>query len=262
MKRAKWIFLWLCVGLYGIILTFLFSCTTQNRMPVSPGAQLISEADYVGREGCAACHEEIVADFDSTLHNRMQISGPEGQQLDLTCEACHGPGSLHVEVRGGRDTPIILPEENPEACYQCHRDVQARFFQEYRHPVPLGKMSCMDCHDPHGKDIYSPVGVKMFNREDVCYQCHQEQTGPYVFEHEALREGCTSCHNPHGSINEKYLVQRDSNLCLRCHGQIAVSGTVVMGDFSHTTRVAEGTCWSAGCHTAVHGSNINDHLRY
>jgi hypothetical protein len=51
-------------------------------------------------------------------------------------------------------------------------------------------------------------------------------------------------------------------LCLKCHAQLAAPGTIVMGDFSHTTRLMEGTCWSAGCHTAVHGSDINPHLRY
>jgi hypothetical protein len=35
-----------------------------------------------------------------------------------------------------------------------------------------------------------------------------------------------------------------------------------MGDFPHTTRLARGVCWSSGCQTAVHGSNINPHLRY
>jgi hypothetical protein len=24
----------------------------------------------------------------------------------------------------------------------------------------------------------------------------------------------------------------------------------------------QGTCWSAGCHEAIHGSQVNDHLRY
>jgi hypothetical protein len=24
----------------------------------------------------------------------------------------------------------------------------------------------------------------------------------------------------------------------------------------------QGTCWSAGCHEAIHGSNVNGHLRY
>jgi hypothetical protein len=58
------------------------------------------------------------------------------------------------------------------------------------------------------------------------------------------------------------LTERDNNLCLKCHAQIAAPGTVVIGDFAHATRVAQGTCWSADCHTAVHGSDINAHLRY
>jgi hypothetical protein len=24
----------------------------------------------------------------------------------------------------------------------------------------------------------------------------------------------------------------------------------------------QGTCWSAGCHEAIHGSQVNGHLRY
>lgn len=96
----------------------------------------------------------------------------------------------------------------------------------------------------------------------VCRQCHKEKTRPRVFVHEALREGCTVCHRPHGSINDKLLVENDSSLCLKCHAQLSTPGTVLVGDFSHTTRLAEGTCWNAGCHTAVHGSDINPHLRY
>ena len=32
--------------------------------------------------------------------------------------------------------------------------------------------------------------------EENCLQCHPSQSGPYVFEHEASREGCVVCHNP------------------------------------------------------------------
>jgi hypothetical protein len=36
----------------------------------------------------------------------------------------------------------------------------------------------------------------------------------------------------------------------------------LIGKFDHSSRLAQGSCFSAGCHTAVHGSNINPHLRY
>jgi hypothetical protein len=61
------------------------------------------------------------------------------------------------------------------------------------------------------------------------------------------------------------LVVRDSNLCLRCHAQsnfTASSTSRPIGDSDHDSRLFKGTCFSGGCHTAVHGSNFDDHLRY
>jgi hypothetical protein len=58
------------------------------------------------------------------------------------------------------------------------------------------------------------------------------------------------------------LTERDANLCLKCHAQLASPGTVFVGDFEHTERLRQGPCWSAGCHTAIHGSDVNAHLRY
>ena len=74
---------------------------------------------------------------------------------------------------------------------------------------------------------------------------------------------CTICHHPHGSIADKMLIQRDNNLCLKCHAQVAtLGGQIFIGEVPHTTFVSRGACWSAGCHTAVHGSNIDRKLRH
>ncbi len=239
---------------------FVISCTTVQRTIVPP--PLIQGAEYVGMDTCALCHEKIARDFKYTEHGRIQIIG-EAKGVDgQGCEACHGAGSLHVEAEGGRGRYIVNPGKNPEACFQCHVETKALFNLHYHHPVKEGRMSCIDCHDPHGQDIYSSKGIFVARENEICRQCHREQARPHVFEHEALREGCTSCHAAHGSINEKMLTERDNNLCLKCHAQLAVPGALTIGDFSHTGRVMEGTCWSAGCHTAVHGSDINAHLRY
>ncbi len=33
----------------------------------------------------------------------------------------------------------------------------------------------------------------------VCYKCHVDKQGPFVFEHVPVKtEGCSSCHTPHG----------------------------------------------------------------
>ena len=32
-----------------------------------------------------------------------------------------------------------------------------------------------------------------------------------------MREGCVTCHDPHGSTNERMLVAKPPFLCQRCH---------------------------------------------
>ena len=106
-------------------------------------------------------------------------------------------------------------------------------------------------------------GLAMARLNESCAQCHREQARPFVFEHEALREGCTVCHTPHGSINEKLLVERDANLCLKCHAQAqSASGRMFVGKQDHSGLLTLGTCWSAGCHPAIHGSNTNRKMHY
>ena len=62
-------------------------------------------------------------------------------------------------------------------------------------------------------------GTALLSQNENCLKCHPAQRGPYVFEHEAMQEGCTTCHTAHGSVNAKMLTVRDSNLCLKCHFQ-------------------------------------------
>jgi DmsE family decaheme c-type cytochrome len=145
--------------------------------------------------------------------------------------------------------------------------VDAEFRLPQHHPVIEGRMNCVQCHDPHGSDIYKPAGgLAMARLNESCAQCHREQSRPVVFEHEALREGCTVCHQPHGSINTKMLAQSDPNLCLRCHAQDqspgVPAGEIFIGKVPHAALLQMGTCWSAGCHTAVHGSNIHPKMLF
>jgi predicted CXXCH cytochrome family protein len=251
-----------------VLAAFIISCATLDHVVVAP--PMIPGAKYVGMDQCALCHEKEVKNFKLTAHARIRIEG-EGPRVEgQGCESCHGAGSLHVDAGGGKGKFIVNPAKNPEACFQCHLDKKAEFSLQYHHPVSEGRMSCTDCHDPHGEDINKPKGLWLARVNDVCASCHREQTRPHVFEHEALREGCTSCHNVHGSINPKMLTERDNNLCLKCHAQVAAAGspgTVFIGKMPHagfapTEFLQRGTCFSAGCHTAVHGSDVNSHLRY
>ena len=155
--------------------------------------------------------------------------GKGANAKNIGCESCHGPGSLHVKS-GGAAHMIINPRKSPETCFQCHLDVRAQFQLPHRHPVLEGKMSCADCHNPHkgiaikggGTNVQQSLkggGMAFLSRNETCFQCHTAQRGPFVYEHEAMRQGCVVCHSPHGSVNQRLLNERNQTLCLKCHFQ-------------------------------------------
>ncbi|MDD2765791.1 MAG: cytochrome c3 family protein [Opitutaceae bacterium] len=234
------------------------SCVTTERAVVAPPQ--IPGAKYVGSKECAQCHTDITDHFATASHARLAATGSNAQETG--CESCHGPGSLHVKAGGGAGT-IVNPLKSPETCFQCHLDKRGQFSLPNSHPVLAGQMSCGDCHDPHRGSALPESATKLTRLNESCLKCHTHQAGPFVFEHEGLRDGCIACHEPHGSVNAKMLRVRNQNLCLQCHFQEqAAAGKLLIGGRDHASFVNRGTCWSAGCHEAVHGSNVNRSLRF
>lgn len=211
-------------------------------------------AKYVGSADCSSCHEKEDREYKTSTHAR--ISSPDAEVKD--CEMCHGPASIHIDEGGGRGS-ILNPKKNPSTCFSCHTDKKLQFRLPYHHPLLEGKMSCSDCHSAHGEEVRPWSSTSMKDVNEACTKCHKDQNGPWVWGHEALKEGCTTCHQVHGSINEKMLVAQGNNLCLRCHTQLSFPK---VGKSNHADRLPTGGCYSGGCHTAPHGSNFDEHLRY
>jgi predicted CXXCH cytochrome family protein len=242
----------------------VYACVKTSRTLLAPPE--IPGAEFVGSEECADCHPDVADRFATATHSLLLAKGENAKNIG--CESCHGAASLHTESGGERGT-IINPRKSPEICFQCHIDKRADFALPYAHPLsggPLGlttgRVSCSDCHESHSGSAVLSGGTAPGSMNATCIQCHAAQRGPWVYEHEALREGCTVCHQPHGSPNDKMLTERNATLCLKCHFQEQVAGgQIVIGGQNHAF-LDRGTCWSAGCHEAVHGSNVNSSLRY
>ncbi len=247
-------FLFFSFLLLAVFASSVFAYPKKDSMPVE---ELTKQgAKYVGSDTCGACHTKEVREFTKSTHAKFSLPG-EGHEVQ-GCEMCHGPASLHLDAGGGKKN-ILNPKSDVGSCFQCHSEKQMQFKRPNHHPVMEGKMNCTSCHSAHGDDARPWSATTMSSVNETCFNCHKEQRGPFVFEHEALREGCTTCHEVHGSLHSKMLVARDNNLCLRCHTQMNFP---TVGKQNHGGRFPQGTCFTAGCHTAVHGSNFDDHLRY
>jgi hypothetical protein len=100
---------------------------------------------YAGMQACADCHEEAVAFWKTTVHERgydtlvsankqfdlscvsCHVTGfrqPGGSEVvenhrlqDVQCEQCHGPGSLHVEDPTTANIRLSAPIS---VCLTCH----------------------------------------------------------------------------------------------------------------------------------------------
>ena len=132
----------------------LSGCYRESEIRIS--TPMTESAEFVGNSSCETCHQRYIDEFGSSphgqFHNENDLVGKSGE---TGCESCHGPGSLHVASGGNKKGLIVNPGKNPESCLQCHISQHAQFRFPYRHPVIEGRMNCVDCHDPHGQNIFS-----------------------------------------------------------------------------------------------------------
>jgi DmsE family decaheme c-type cytochrome len=193
---------------------------------------------------CMGCHKG---------GERTHWSGGPHESNDVSCSSCHKVHSPVDKVR--------VKSEQTDVCFQCHKDQRVTFKKISAHPVDIGKMSCSDCHNPHGSSSEHQLRQNTVN--ETCFLCHADKRGPFLWEHQPVVEDCSSCHNPHGSNITPMLISRAPFLCSNCHnGPHDSAGAIAFGAIAGGRQVtgAAPNAQFAGracmnCHVMVHGSN-------
>ena len=93
--------------------------------------------------------------------------------------------------------------------------------------------------------------------DELCASCHTEKRGPYLWEHAPVANACVTCHDPHGSNNQRMLVAKVPFLCQRCHVTSRHPPTVYDGFVLRSSASANRLIGSGCvvCHVQIHGSN-------
>jgi DmsE family decaheme c-type cytochrome len=229
--------------------------------------------------GCETCHGPGSAHAEDpdnpALHPRVDKL-PVRQQSQV-CTTCHKGGSQffwkgsHHETRGlscvtchsvhspKTQRAQLKTATEMEQCFSCHKDTRAETWKTSHHPIREGKVSCSDCHNPHGSA--TPKMIRAASVNDQCYTCHTEKRGPFLWEHPPVRENCLNCHTPHGSNHLKLQKTSVPYICQQCHANTRHPGTLYDGFRVPTledpargsNRLFNRACLD--CHAAVHGSN-------
>ena len=191
-------------------------------------------------ERCLTCHASGVQHMQAinSLHSKNEVS----------CTSCHSP-------HHGKETDFLLTKSQPELCYSCHLQQKPQFAMPFHHRVNEGLIQCTDCHNPHGTVRTHQLRTSAA-QDEVCYTCHANKQGPFVFEHAPIKtEGCESCHTPHGGPNPHMLKVSNVNiLCLQCHTASSFSGAPGTPSFHNQSTFFQACTL---CHSQIHGSNFD-----
>jgi hypothetical protein len=132
---------------------FLLVLFTLQLVPTRAAAQAppaaMAGATFVGEKTCLQCHATPGNQFAHTRHARAFRENPKSPVEARVCEACHGPGSAHVQNPTNHQALIGFTKSwgTPVAtqnatCLSCHKGGERLHWQASAHS--LNKVACSD----------------------------------------------------------------------------------------------------------------------
>ncbi|QDV74512.1 HEAT repeat domain-containing protein [Botrimarina mediterranea] len=183
---------------------------------------------------CAECHStDLKKNFDlkaNTYHTTYN-------EIDVSCEACHGPGSMHVELaeanslfwdrRHGYGLAKLKQESNTAqiaACAPCHSrrgvlaggfDAGDDYFDHY--DLALLEPGLYHADGQIEDEVYvygSFLQSRMYHENVKCSDCHDPHSLKLKYEGNAL---CAQCHQKYDNKAHHFHSDPQGSLCVNCH---------------------------------------------
>jgi predicted CXXCH cytochrome family protein len=211
---------------------------------------------YNWNSQCASCHSTNLTKGYDAEKGRFDTRWAE---IDVGCEACHGPGSLHVAIREGKtEAPadasgfdVKFESWNPEAWQRESGARIATRVSTRTHDAQLDV--CAPCHSRRAQIVDVPViGAPLLDGHrpslldpGLYFEDGQIRDEVYVWgsflqsRMYAAGVRCNDCHDPH-SLG----LRREGNaLCTGCHDSAAYDSKDHHG---HDTGTEGASC--VACH--------------
>ena len=196
---------------------------------------------------CAECHQ---TNFTKGYSPKSASYQSKWSELNVACEACHGPGEAHVLWA---KEPMIFEKQRPrsvdgkgltvgfaaddaeteiQVCARCHSrrsplganspSPGARFADHYK--LALLRAGLYHADGQIDDEVYvygSFLQSKMYARGVSCTNCHESHSGSLVAEGNAV---CTQCHSPAGNAGFRTLKKAAYNSASHHHHQTGSQG--------------------------------------
>jgi hypothetical protein len=202
-----------------------------------------------------------VADFERPIYPRCLechstyfeavYPGPEfnfyvktNYVLGISCETCHGPGSLHVErynskTSANQGSTIVNPAKLPrdrqnDVCALCHAGAGVELQPAFSY-VPgeaLDKYIDLGANDPDAAvDVHGKQGRLLIKSQcyqmsadlncSTCHDVHKPRTNLAK-----MSQHCLRCHQTENSVTHAKVEKEIANNCIDCHMPLLESNVV------------------------------------
>ncbi len=156
---------------------------------------------------CGNCHTTGYS-LAGNKDNKKGIVGT-WEEKSIGCEACHGPGSVHVAKGGGKGVSIIK-NDSAAVCGACH----TRGADDTQIIAKDGKF--IDHHEQYPEILNSP------HKALTCVQCHEPHKGTHIgqtnpTEGVGIKAQCSTCHAQQNADFTGSTMQKAGVKCIGCH---------------------------------------------